>query len=91
MGTPNASVNTKLTHEEITRLKVLAIEKGHKGMRTFVTELLRAELNKGSKVVDTRVDIRPPELHPGDEWHCTYCFRWRPADERRGKICVHCE
>jgi hypothetical protein len=98
MGTPNTvlntTVNTTLTAEQLAALKVEAIKKGHRGLRAFVTEALLALLEPDeldTPPVGGGVVIRPAEEHPGDEWHCLGCFRWHPAEERRGRYCVHCE
>jgi hypothetical protein len=87
----NTVINTTLTPAQLVALKHKAIEKGFQGVRSYVTALLLAELEPEPAAMSSGVEIIPPEEHPGDEWHCTYCWKWRPAIERRGKVCVHCE
>jgi hypothetical protein len=84
----NTVINTTLTPEQLTALKHKAIEEGFQGVRSYVTSLLLAELNGAPATGSWVVEIIPPEEHPGDEWHCTYCFRWKPAAERVGNLCL---
>jgi hypothetical protein len=88
---PNTVLNTTLRADELAALKVLAIQKGHRGVRTLVTEVIRDLLQQDSEAFV----LAPGEsgvigVQKTEDWRCVYCREYKPEHERRMGTCIAC-